>query len=166
VSFRSDEATIAVTYRVWTPARIDVTVDGTAHEAGVLNWGADHVTILLDGVRRACRIATRDDVRWVQSALGTSELHEVPRFPPPASEEIHGGCRAPMPGRVLAVRCAPGDRVTKGQVVAILEAMKMEHEVQAPEDGVVRDVPVEPGQQVNAGDVLVVVDEEQEEASA
>src|SRR5581483_1484573 len=166
VFFRSAEATIAVAYRVRAPARIEVTVDGAPHEVSVLDWGADHIAILLDGVRRACRIATRDDLRWVQSALGTSELHEVPRFPPPASEEEHGGCRAPMPGRVLAVHCAPGDRVIKGQILALLEAMKMEHEVRAPEDGVVREVPVEPGQQVNAGDVLVVVDAQQEEASA
>jgi propionyl-CoA carboxylase alpha chain len=166
VSFRSGEATIAIGYRVRTPARIDVNVDGAAHEASVLGWGPDHIAILLDGVRRACRIATREDVRWVHSALGSSELHEVPRFPPPASEEIHGGCRAPMPGRILAIRCAAGERVTKGQVVAVLEAMKMEHEVRAPEDGVVSAVPVEPGQQVNAGDVLVLVDAQQEEASA
>jgi acetyl-CoA carboxylase biotin carboxylase subunit len=166
VSFRSGDATIAVTYRVRAPARIEVTVDGASHEVSVLTWGADHVAILFDGVRRACRIATRDDVCWVQSVLGSSELHEVPRFPPPASEEAHGGCLAPMPGRVLAIRCAPGDRVVRGQVLAVLEAMKMEHEVRAPEDGVVRTVPVEPGQQVNAGDVLVVVDAQQEEISA
>ncbi len=108
VSFRSGEATIAVAYRVRTPARIEVTVDGAPHEASVLGWGADHVAILLDGVRRACRVATRDDVHWVQSALGSSELHEVPRFPPPASEEAHGGCLAPMPGRILAIRVRPG----------------------------------------------------------
>jgi acyl-CoA carboxylase subunit alpha len=166
VSFRSGEETIAVAYRVRTPARIDVTIDGAPHEASVLGWGADHIAILLGGVRRACQVATRDDVHWVQSALGSSELHEVPRFPPPASEEVHGGCVAPMPGRVLAIRCAPGDRVTRGQVLAVLEAMKMEHEVRVAEDGVVREVPVEPGQQVNAGDVLVVVDTAQEEASA
>jgi biotin carboxyl carrier protein len=71
-----------------------------------------------------------------------------------------------MPGRVLAVRCAPGDRVTKGQVLALLEAMKMEHEVRAPDDGIVRTVAVEPGQQVNAGEVLVLLDERREEASA
>jgi acetyl/propionyl-CoA carboxylase alpha subunit len=166
VSFACGEATIAVEYRVRTPARIDVTVDGTPHDASVPAWDADHVVIVLDGVRRACRIATRDDVHWVHSALGSTELHEVPRFPPPASEEAHGGCRAPMPGRVLAVHCAPGDRVTKGQVLALLEAMKMEHEVRAPDDGVVRAVPVAPGQQVDAGDVLVVVDAALEEASA
>ena len=71
-----------------------------------------------------------------------------------------------MPGRVLAVRCATGDRVSRGQVLVVLEAMKMEHEVRAPGDGVVGRVQVEPGQQVNAGDVLVVVDEQQEGASA
>jgi biotin carboxyl carrier protein len=66
---------------------------------------------------------------------------------------------------VLAIRCAPGERVTRGQVLAVLEAMKVEHEVRAPDDGVVRAVPVEPGQQVNAGDVLVDVDTQQEGAS-
>ena len=44
--------------------------------------------------------------------------------------------------------------MTKGQALAILEAMKMEHEVRVSDDGIVRAVPVEPGQQVNAGDVL------------
>jgi len=56
--------------------------------------------------------------------------------------------------------------VAKGEVLVVLEAMKMEHEVAAPHDGVVRAVSVEPGQQVNAGDVLVVLDEQREEVSA
>jgi biotin carboxyl carrier protein len=51
-------------------------------------------------------------------------------------------------------------------VLVVLEAMKMEHDVRAADDGVVQSVPVEPGQQVNAGDVLVVVDAQQEGASA
>jgi biotin carboxyl carrier protein len=49
--------------------------------------------------------------------------------------------------------------VKKGDTLIILEAMKMEHEVTAPHDGVVREVLVEVGQQVDAGDVLVVVEE-------
>jgi len=146
--------------------RIDVVVDGAAHEASVLDSDAREVVLLLDGVRRTCRIVSRDDVRWAHSTLGSSELREVPRFPPPAREELRGGCLAPMPGRVLAVKRAPGERVAKGEVLVVLEAMKMEHEVAAPHDGVVRAVPVEPGQQVNAGDVLVILDEQREEASA
>ena len=159
VTFRSGEATIEVAYRVRARDRIDVTVDGVAREAAVVGGDADHVALVLDGLRRGCRIVRRDAVHWVHSSLGSSELHEVPRFPPPAGEDEHGGCRAPMPGRILAVRTAPGERVTKGQVLVVLEAMKMEHEVRAPEDGVVREVPVETGQQVDAGALLVILEE-------
>ncbi len=64
-----------------------------------------------------------------------------------------------MPGKILSVRVEVGQQVAKGDPLIILEAMKMEHEVTAPHDGVVREVLVEVGQQVDAGDVLVVVEE-------
>jgi len=63
-----------------------------------------------------------------------------------------------MPGKILAVRVTSGQSVKKGETLLILEAMKMEHEVTAPHDGVVRDVLVEAGQQVDAGAVLVALD--------
>src|SRR5262245_42607297 len=159
VSFRSGEETIDVSYRVRTADDVEVGVDGAARRAAVLASDGDHIALTLDGLRRTCRIVARGDVHWVHSPLGSSELHEVPRFPLAGAEEEHGGCRAPMPGRILAVRTAPGEAVTKGQVLVVLEAMKMEHEVRAPEDGVVREIPVEPGQQVDAGALLVVLEE-------
>ena len=61
---------------------------------------------------------------------------------------------APMPGKILDVKVAAGANVTKGQVVMILEAMKMENEIVAPEDGVIADVAVSAGAAVEAGDVL------------
>jgi propionyl-CoA carboxylase alpha chain len=166
VSFTAGERTLAVAYRIRRDGSIEVRVDDRAHEAAVLGWDADHVALLLDGIRRTCRIASRDDGHWVHSPLGSTELREVPRFPPPDVEEVHGGCRAPMPGRVLSVATAVGERVTRGQVLVVLEAMKMEHEVRAPEDGVVAAVNVEPGRQVDTGDVLVVLDERREEVPA
>jgi biotin carboxyl carrier protein len=63
-----------------------------------------------------------------------------------------------MPGRVIDVRVEPGQQVREGQTLVILEAMKMEHEVSAPHDGIVRTVQVEVGGQVEAGEVLVVLD--------
>jgi propionyl-CoA carboxylase alpha chain len=93
----------------------------------------------------------------VHSSLGTSMLEEVPRFPSSQSEDAGGGCRAPMPGKILAVRVAVGDTVSKGQVLVILEAMKMEHEVLAPNDGTIESIAVEVGQQVEAGTVLAVL---------
>jgi biotin carboxyl carrier protein len=62
---------------------------------------------------------------------------------------------AAMPGRVLRVIVAPGDAVTAGQPLLVLEAMKMENEVKAPRDGTVDSVAVTAGQAVSAGDVLV-----------
>ena len=62
---------------------------------------------------------------------------------------------AAMPGRVLSVLVAAGDRVTKGQPLVVLEAMKMENEVKSPRDGVIASVESVPGKPVSQGDVLV-----------
>ncbi len=64
-------------------------------------------------------------------------------------------CRAPLPGSVLAVLVAVGDRVDDGTALVVLEAMKMEHTLRSPGAGVVREVPVAAGQQVDVGDLLV-----------
>ena len=62
---------------------------------------------------------------------------------------------APMPGTVLDVKVAEGAAVTAGQVVLILEAMKMENEITAPSDGTVASIPVAKGASVNTGDTLM-----------
>ena len=64
---------------------------------------------------------------------------------------------APMPGTILNVNVSTGDAVKKGQVLLILEAMKMENEIVAPSDGKVASVNVAKGASVNAGDVLVAI---------
>lgn len=61
---------------------------------------------------------------------------------------------APMPGTILKVVANPGDKVKKGQVLVILEAMKMENEIVAPSEGVVATINVSTGTSVNAGDLL------------
>lgn len=76
-----------------------------------------------------------------------------------AEHETHGSVTvlAPMPGLVVRLMVAPGDSVTEGQGVAILEAMKMENEIRTPRTGVVRAVHVQAGQTVNQGDALLLV---------
>lgn len=64
---------------------------------------------------------------------------------------------APMPGTILKISVTKGDTVTKGQTLLVLEAMKMENEIQAPSDGVVQGLNVAEGASVNAGDVLIVL---------
>ncbi|MEN5230042.1 acetyl/propionyl/methylcrotonyl-CoA carboxylase subunit alpha [Brevundimonas naejangsanensis] len=68
-----------------------------------------------------------------------------------------GGLRAPMPGKIVAAPAKAGDAVTKGQPVVVLEAMKMEHALTAPFDGVVAEFNVAVGDQVVDGAVLAVV---------
>lgn len=63
---------------------------------------------------------------------------------------------SPMPGTILSVNVKPGDNFKSGQVLLILEAMKMENEIMAPTDGIVVDVNVDKGSAVNSGDILVV----------
>ena len=72
-----------------------------------------------------------------------------------AHRSVSGALEAPMPGRVIAVRVAPGQPVTKGQELLVVEAMKMENALRAPRDGVVRSVAARPGDMVSPGLVLV-----------
>lgn len=61
---------------------------------------------------------------------------------------------SPMPGTILKINAAVGDSVKRGQPIFVLEAMKMENDIVAPEDGVVSSIDVTTGQSVNTGDVL------------
>ena len=63
---------------------------------------------------------------------------------------------APMPGKIVAVRCEPGARVARGQVLVVLEAMKMEHAILAPADGLVEALRCRQGEQVTEGSELLV----------
>ncbi len=74
-----------------------------------------------------------------------------------ASAQASGDVKAPMMGLILKVQVAPGDRVEKGAVVAILESMKMEIEVRAPVAARVHEVHCAPGKMVQAGQALVTL---------
>ena len=66
-----------------------------------------------------------------------------------------GGVVSPIAGTVLEVKCKPGDQVSSGQVLVVIEAMKMETEIAAPEGGKVKAVPVAPGDAVRENQTLV-----------
>ena len=98
-----------------------------------------------------------------RSAQAAPVKPEAPAAAPAAveSKPASGGkagavkITAPMPGTILNVTANPGDKVKKGQVLLILEAMKMENEIVAPEAGMVATVNVTKGTSVNVGDLLV-----------
>lgn len=64
---------------------------------------------------------------------------------------------APMPGKIVAVKANPGDKVSRGQVILVLEAMKMENDIVAPEDGTVASVNVAVGSSVESGETIATL---------
>ena len=122
--------------------------------------GRHRVVVEHDGVSHAFEVFLAGDRVDVESPLGHLALTVVPRFVDPADQVATGSLLAPMPGSVISVAVAPGASVTAGQPVLVLEAMKMQHTVSAPHDGVVTDLPVGIGDQVAAGAVLAVVQQD------
>lgn len=77
--------------------------------------------------------------------------------PAPSGEQGSVKISAPMPGKVLSVKVSAGSKVTKGQIIMILEAMKMENEIVASQDGTVVSINVNEGASVEAGAVLATL---------
>ncbi|HEY3995069.1 MAG TPA: biotin carboxylase N-terminal domain-containing protein [Mycobacterium sp.] len=113
-----------------------------------------------NGVACGFAIARYGDDIYVDSARGPVHLLAVPRFPEPGSAVEKGSLVAPMPGNVIRVGATQGETVKAGQPLIWLEAMKMEHTITAPADGVLAELNVAPGQQIEVGAVLARVESE------
>ena len=127
-----------------------VRVDGAPHVAQLLDEN-DHPMTRLIGLSATRVIAFENGSAFDVSAFGRAGSGSGSG---PASD---GALRAPMPGKIVATPARAGDTVTKGQPVVVLEAMKMEHALVAPFDGVVGEIGVSVGDQVAADMVLAVV---------
>jgi len=157
---------VAVAYR-YRRGVLDVRVDDAAlGEVVVASATPDLVVLEVDGVRRRYTVTRADGVSYVDGPDGSVALVEVPRFADPNAAAAAGSLLAPMPGGVVRVLAEAGASVTAGQPLVVLEAMKMEHTVAAPVDGIVSEIHVAQGDQVDTGQVLAVVDEVAEEAAA
>ena len=138
---------------------LDIMVDGHPRKASVAWHNGAHVTV--DGVG-----AARDGVRIVPVATGVVGVGQgVQRHVALKSYDTvdvdhldgDGAVKAPMHGKVLAIFVAEGARVTKGERVAVVEAMKMEHALLAPLDGTVTAVAAEVGAQVAEGATILSI---------
>ena len=134
-----------------TPTRVVV-----ERGAGPEGRGARETQMAL---RRVFDVASYGDVIEVDSSLGPVTLHRTERFPAAAAEKAAGSLLAPMPGTVVRLGVSVGDTVQKGQTVLWLEAMKMEHRIEAPADGVVTQLNASVSQQVQLGALLAVLEE-------
>ncbi|HUL97868.1 MAG TPA: biotin/lipoyl-containing protein, partial [Mycobacterium sp.] len=125
----------------------------------LVNATPGHVVLRVDGVDRPFDVARYGECVFVDSPRGPVQLAVVPRFPEPGSALQPGSLVAPMPGAVSRLGAEVGDTVAAGQPIIWMEAMKMEHAVTSPKDGVVAQLTVEVGQQVELGVVLARVED-------
>jgi propionyl-CoA carboxylase alpha chain len=130
---------------------------------GLVSAAPHEVTLDVYGVRHRFAVAKYGDDVYVDTPTGGLRFRIRPRFSDPSTLEVAGSLRAPMPGSVVRIAVSAGDSVQRGEPVLWLEAMKMQHRVDAPAAGVVTELPVQAGQQVETGTVLAVISEEDAE---
>jgi biotin carboxyl carrier protein len=159
VDYDVDGSVIKVGYRFVARGGVTIAIDGEPlADVDVIGMSGERVGLQVGPELRWFDVARNGWVHHVDGPGGYVRLVEQPRFPVTAPEDDPGSLHAPMPGRIVKVLVGEGEEVTDGQVVIVLEAMKMEHSLRAPYDGVVRSIASAPGDQVEAGHVLVVVE--------
>ena len=137
-------------------------VDDQKLEVFVKSREGQQLTMEIEGRLVTCTV-TADGDRWItHGPAGQIELTELPRFPDLDRAGLTGGLTAPMPGNVVETYVSSGDEVEQGQLLLVLEGMKMEHRITAPNPGLITDLLVGKGDQVANGELLVVLSEKNE----
>ena len=126
--------------------------------ANIFKWEESGIDIEIDGRRFYAKVTQDSKTIVVHMPWGNAVLEILPRFTLPGSEVEAGGLIAPMPGKVIDLKVKVGTKVKKGDTLVILEAMKMEHQVKASEDGKVTKLLVKKDEQLENGALLMIVD--------
>ncbi len=154
------ERELTVAYQSQRDGSFQVECNDQAHTVWIHRAGEGVIDLALNGQRLLFDIA-RNGMQWlVHGDNGDLVFTQTPRYPDPRGVDSGGGLIAPMPGAVLTTEVSAGDSVTKGDLLVILEAMKMEHRIVAPRDGTVEQMHVAIGDQVDNAQLLVTLTEE------
>ena len=165
VTFQHGDAEVPVEYRSQRDGTFSVAVgDDAPRTVAVFAGNGTAADVAIDGRRVQIDLAQNGDRWFAHGPNFDVQLVELPRLPLPALLEIKGGLTAPMPGNVLATHVSAGDAVREGQLLLVLEAMKMQHRITAPFDGSVKELHVREGDQVDNGALLVLIEEAGEDA--
>jgi propionyl-CoA carboxylase alpha chain len=155
INFRYLEKDLEVTYKANRDGSFDVN-DGTV--ARVIKWTFSGIDIEVNNSRFFSKVTRDSDNVVVHGPWGDVLFKILPRFTLPGSEAQAGGLIAPMPGKVVDLKVKTGSKVKKGDTLVILEAMKMEHQVKATEDGKITKVLIKKDDQLENGALLMVLD--------
>ena len=155
ITFNYLDQDIEITYRSNRDGSFTVNKGTTAK---IIEWTPSGIDIEVNNSRFFSKITRDSDCIVVHGPWGDALFKILPRFTLPGSEQQAGGLVAPMPGKVIDLKVKVGSKVKKGDTLVILEAMKMEHQVKASEDGKVTKVLIKKDDQLENGALLMVVD--------
>jgi biotin carboxyl carrier protein len=144
-------------------AKYKVNVDGKEYEVEVENIGDGNLEIKLGDKKSTVSIEELSS--GTAHTSSSKPVYKAPSYTPkaePAPTPVQSSgngepIKAVMAGTVLSIKRKVGDKVAIGDVVLILEAMKMENEISTPTEGTVRAILVNPGQSINTGDTLFTI---------
>ncbi|HXG64187.1 MAG TPA: biotin/lipoyl-containing protein, partial [Blastocatellia bacterium] len=144
-----------VAFRLTGSDTYRVACRGWQAEARIVDFHTETIRLSLGGVQRQFRVIRAGDRYFVHSLTGSRTVTRLPRHPAPLAASEQGTANATMPGQVIKILVAPGQQVTVGDALVILEAMKMEQTIRAATDGVVESILVKTGDVVGPGEPLV-----------
>jgi geranyl-CoA carboxylase alpha subunit len=134
-------------------------VAGTLLDLRLLSCDGRWATLELDGIRQRLAYHLEGDKLWLYGHNGNLQFSDITHLPvSSAADSGSGSIKAPMDGAIVEVLVEPGAQVSKGQLLLVLEAMKMEQPLKASIDGVVRRVGVSRGDQVKNRQLLVEIE--------
>ncbi len=137
-----------------------VQIGGQAFSVDVRRTDGNDLTISIDGhQQRVMTAQAPDDIWWIHTLQGTFYLKWVSPLPQPGTlAEADGSLHAPMTGQLIQLVVEEGQTVRKGDLLCILEAMKMEHRIEAPYDGTVQAIHFAEGNSVQGEAVLLEIE--------
>ena len=144
-----------------------VTIDGKAHlvELEKLNTHRLSFSILLDGkphivdaIPVVSKVMVSSTGNNFLNAFNSHDSNSLTVSNNVAGGVAEGAVKAPLVGTVVSIKINPGDSVSQGEVLLIIEAMKMENEIRAPKTGIIKEIKAVIGKRVKMGDILVVIE--------
>jgi propionyl-CoA carboxylase alpha chain len=138
--------------------------DRVTVEVRLLDRTPGRQVVEVDGIRSAIDVriepsgSAPPSVVESRSPTGARSFERAPVFEVHHADVGGGGPISPLPGTVIAVHVTVGDRVVEGQLMMVVEAMKMEHKITAPSDSVVGEVRFGVGDRVDTGELLVALE--------
>jgi len=152
--FRGAEQTALLTYKrdgsLWLEA------GGVQGPLAVGQFPSGEFEVEFAGTRQTLDVHLDGATAHVFASKGATKIIAIDRLAHAGDTHAEGGrLTAPMPGKVVSFAVKAGDKVSRGQPLAVMEAMKMEHTIAAPADGTVEELMFSPGEQVTEGDELL-----------